>query len=124
MFKNGNVTVMVRDVNKAVQFYVETLGLKLEYQVDGHWAQVQAPGLTLGLHPIGENGSQLEKSDNLSIGFEPENFDTSLETLRARGVVFAPIMEDKATRIAPFYDLDGNSLYLVQVKPESGAPNM
>ncbi|MDF2963320.1 MAG: Glyoxalase-like domain protein [Paenibacillus sp.] len=124
MFKNGNVTVMVTDLNKAVQFYVDTLGLKLHYQVEGHWAQVEAPGLTIGLHPNGENGAQPGTSDSLSIGFEPHDFNQSLETLQSRGIVFAGVMEDKATRIAPFRDPDGNPLYLVEVKHGAGVPGM
>jgi hypothetical protein len=44
---------------------------------------------------------------------------TAIETLQARGVTFAPVVEDKATRIATFNDPDGNPLYLVEVKPEA-----
>jgi catechol 2,3-dioxygenase-like lactoylglutathione lyase family enzyme len=33
MFKSGNVSVMVADFKKAVEFYVETLGLKWTHQV-------------------------------------------------------------------------------------------
>lgn len=122
MYKNGNVTVMVSELSKAVRFYVETLGLKLQYEVPGHWAQVEAPGLIIGLHPSSEHGPKPGKSESLSIGLEVHNLSAAIETLQARDVVFAPVMEEKATRIAYFGDPDGNPLYLIEVK-NWGGPN-
>ena len=116
MFKHGNVTVMVSDLERAVKFYVETLGLKLQYEAPGQWAQVEAPGLTIGLHPAGEDTPQPGKSDSLSIGFEVEDIAAAAETLEARGIVFAPIVDEKATKLAFFNDPDGNPLYLAEVK--------
>lgn len=121
LYKNGNVTVMVSDLSKAVQFYVETLELKLQYEVPGHWAQIEAPGLTIGLHPANEHGSKPGKSESLSIGLEVQNLSAVITTLQERNVVFAPIMEDKATRIAYFGDPDGNPLYLIEVKSWEGS---
>ena len=52
MFSGGNVTVYVSNMDKAVRFYSETLGLKLAYRFGDHWASVEAgKGLTIGLHP-------------------------------------------------------------------------
>jgi catechol 2,3-dioxygenase-like lactoylglutathione lyase family enzyme len=110
---------MVSDLRQAVQFYVETLGLKLQYEVPGHWAQVEAPGLIIGLHPAGENGPRPGASGSLSIGFEVQDLAHAMEILQSRGVDFAPIVDDKATRIATFSDPDGNSLYLVEVKAQA-----
>jgi catechol 2,3-dioxygenase-like lactoylglutathione lyase family enzyme len=45
MIKEANVTVMVSDLNRAIKFYTETLGLKLVSQYQTHWAEIQAPGL-------------------------------------------------------------------------------
>ena len=33
MFKSSSVTIVVEDLKKAEQFYVETLGLKVQFQV-------------------------------------------------------------------------------------------
>jgi catechol 2,3-dioxygenase-like lactoylglutathione lyase family enzyme len=122
LYKNGNVTVMVTDLKQAIKFYVETLGLKLQYEVPGHWAQVEAPGLTIGLHPAGEHGPQPGKSESLSIGLEVEDLMAATKTLQSRGVIFGPVTEDKATRIAYFSDPDGNALYLVEVKAGAWSP--
>ena len=49
MYKSGNVTLMVADMDRAVGFYVEKLGLELKVRYGNEWAEV-APGITLGLH--------------------------------------------------------------------------
>lgn len=116
MFQNGNVTVMVSDLKRAIQFYVETLGLKLQYEAPGYWAQIEAPGLTIGLHPAGEHGPKPGKSESLSIGLGVQDLASAVETLQSRGVAFTQIVEDGPTQIAYFSDQDGNPLYLIQVK--------
>ncbi|TBL67979.1 VOC family protein [Paenibacillus thalictri] len=114
MFKSGNVTVMVADLKKAVKFYVETLGLKLQHEMDGHFAQVEAPGLTIGLlHLAGEHGLQPETSGSMSIGFEVEELDSAMETLKSRGVEFHNGVEGNAAQVIHFSDPEGNTLYLV-----------
>jgi catechol 2,3-dioxygenase-like lactoylglutathione lyase family enzyme len=119
LIKSANVTIMVSDLKRAIHFYVDTLGLTLQYEVPGHWAQVEAPGLTIGLHPAGEHGPRPGTSGSLSIGFEVQDLETAMETLQSQGIVFASVLDDKATRIAHFSDPDGHTLYLVEVKPEA-----
>ncbi|MEF3302542.1 VOC family protein [Paenibacillus sp. GYB003] len=114
MFKSGNVTVMVADLKKAAQFYVETLGLKLQHETEGHFAQIEAPGLTIGLlHVAGEQGSQPGKSGSMSIGFEVEELESAIETLKSRGVEFHDAVEGEAAQVVHFSDPDGHTLYLV-----------
>ena len=40
--KSCNITVMVADMDNAVRFYTETLGLKLEKQYENHYAEIEA----------------------------------------------------------------------------------
>ena len=55
MFASGNVTIYVQNMDRAVRFYTETLGLKLAYRFGDHWAAVElGKGLTIGLHPASE----------------------------------------------------------------------
>ncbi|MFP7335900.1 VOC family protein [Shouchella clausii] len=61
MFKSGNVTVMVANMKKVVKFYAETLGLELQHG-DGHFAQIAAPGLTIGLLILPENKVPFRKN--------------------------------------------------------------
>ncbi len=55
MIQEGNVTVMVSDLERAIRFYTEALGLKLKWRW-GDYAEVEAPGVTIGLHPAGTHG--------------------------------------------------------------------
>ena len=50
---NGAVaTIYVSDLEEAVRFYTEVLGLKLQFQAGPHWAQIDAGGgFAIGLHP-------------------------------------------------------------------------
>jgi catechol-2,3-dioxygenase len=119
MFKSGTVTIEVEDLKKAEQFYVETLGLKVQFQVEGHLVQVEAPGLTIGLvHPREGQDSHQGKSGSVHIGLEVQELDSAIKLLKSRGVAFQPTMEEEATRLAYFSDPEGNPLYLIELKLE------
>ncbi|MDA4136934.1 MAG: VOC family protein [Thaumarchaeota archaeon] len=115
MIKDCNVTVMVSDMNPAVQFYVEALGLKLKARYGEHFAQLDAPGTTIALHPAGQNVPKRDDSGNLSIGFEVDDIAAEVASLKAKGVIFrGEISSDGPVKLAFFSDPDGNPLYLSQ----------
>jgi catechol-2,3-dioxygenase len=117
MFKSGFVTIIVDDLKKAEQFYVETLGLRIQFQVEEHLVQVEAPGLIIQLlRPREGQDSQHEKSGNVHIGLEVQELEAAMKLLQSRGVEFQPIMEEETTRIVYFSDPEGNSLYLIELK--------
>ena len=117
MFKSASVTIVVDDLKEAERFYVETLGLKVQFQVEGHLVQVEAPGLIIGLvHPREGQDSHPRKSGSVHIGLEVQELETAIKLLQSRGVKFQPIMEEEATRIAYFSDPEGNPLYLIELK--------
>lgn len=117
MFKSGAVTIEVGDLQKAEQFYVETLGLKVQFKIEGHLVQVEAPGLAIGLvHPREGQESHSGKSGTVHIALEVEDLDSVAKLLESRGVEFQPIMEEGATKIAYFSDPEGNPLYLIELK--------
>ena len=115
MFKSGNVTVMVSDLDKAVNFYTKILGLKLKLHAKGNWATITAPGIAIGLHPASEHGPQPGKSESLSIGLEVENLSKAMEELKEKGIKFGYVMDDKEVKLAFFKDPDNNPLYLAQI---------
>lgn len=48
----GNASVYVSDMDRAVEFYTKSLGLRLRVRIADEWAEVDAgKGLTIGLHP-------------------------------------------------------------------------
>lgn len=117
MFKSGSVTIVVDDLKRAKEFYVEALGLKVQFEVEGHLVQVEGPGMSIGLvHPREGQDSEPGKSGSVHIGLEVQELDSAIKLLKSRGVNFQPIMEEDATRIAYFSDPEGNPLYLIELK--------
>ncbi len=124
MIQGGNATIYVQDLDRAVGFYTNTLGLKLQFRAGNHWAQVDAgKGMQIGLHPSGPQSPPAGKSGSISVGFLiNQPLDQVVATLRSRGVVFrGPIMDDAkgGIRLAFFGDPDGNDLYLAEVKQQA-----
>jgi catechol 2,3-dioxygenase-like lactoylglutathione lyase family enzyme len=118
MFSSGNVTVYVKDMDRAVRFYSETLGLKLVYRAGDHWASVEVgKGLTIGLHPAA--GETPGSRCGMAIGLELSRdvaIREAVKRLEARGIRFhGPVNEAKAGSFVSFEDPDGNLLYLAEL---------
>jgi catechol 2,3-dioxygenase-like lactoylglutathione lyase family enzyme len=117
MFSSGNVTIGVANMDRAVRFYTEVLGLKLAYRFGDHWASVEVgKGLTIGLHPSSEP-SPAGRKGPMAIGLELSgSIHEAMRTLEAKGVQFpSPVNEGKSGSFAQFEDPDGNPLYLAQL---------
>jgi len=117
MFSSGNVTVYVSNMDVAVRFYSETLGLKLAYRFGDHWAAVEAGrGLTIGLHPASVE-SPAGRKGSMAIGLElTDPLKDAMTALEAKGVRFLNrVNEAKAGSFAYFEDPDGNPLYLAEL---------
>jgi predicted enzyme related to lactoylglutathione lyase len=105
------VWVPVTDMQRAVAFYRDTLGLPVE-ETDESWSEVDANGLKLGLNarePV-EGSSQ----GGAVVTFQPESgIDDEVRRLQDAGVEFAGgISDHEWGRIAPFKDSEGNDLQL------------
>ncbi len=117
LIEGGSPTIYVSDLERAVRFYTQTLGLGLLYRAGEHFAMVDAGGgLQIGLHPAGPQSPKPGARGSISVGFTvTEPIEQVVETLRARGVQFrGPVRDDTAVRLAFFGDPDGNDLYLLQ----------
>ena len=117
MFSSGNVTVYVSNMDRAVQFYTEVLGLKLQYRFGDHWASVTAgKGLTIGLHPASAENPAGGRG-GMTIGLElTGRIQDAVKALEAKGVQFQSMVnEGKAGKFAHFHDPDGNTLYLAEL---------
>ena len=121
MIEGGTPTIYVSDMDRAVQFYTEVLGLRLISRHGDEWASVDAgKGLTLGLHPAAERMGVPGTLGSINVGFNvTESIEEVVRTLESRGVTFdGPIKGDAngSIRLAFFGDPDGNSLYLCESK--------
>ncbi|MDH3247133.1 MAG: VOC family protein [Saprospiraceae bacterium] len=108
--KSANVTVMISDMDASIKFYTEVLGFQLVNRFGDHWADVQGPGISIGLHPTSADQA---RANNLQIGLRVDNLEQSVSTLKNLGVPVAANSDDQV-RLATFSDPDENILYLVQ----------
>jgi catechol 2,3-dioxygenase-like lactoylglutathione lyase family enzyme len=118
MFSSGNVTVYVSNMDTAVRFYTETLGLKLAYRFGDHWASVEVgKGLTIGLHPASVQ-TPAGRKGSMAIGLElTGSIKDAVKALEAKGVRFHDaVNEGKAGSFVSFDDPDGNLLYLAELR--------
>lgn len=122
MLRDGHVTVMVKDLERAIGFYTTQLGLSLKLHVPGKWAEVQGADLTIGLHGPGEHGAPAAANGTVSIGFTVDRLDVAMPALQERGIQFAPqVAGDGPVKLAFFKDPDGTSLYLCELQPEASS---
>ena len=110
--KSCRVNVMISNMDAAIEFYVGILGLELVNRYGNHYAEIQAPGLMLGLHP---SSDKITTGNNLSIGFGITDFDVTLKNLQAKGIEFT-IEQEGWIRLAYFTDPDQNQLFLAENK--------
>jgi catechol 2,3-dioxygenase-like lactoylglutathione lyase family enzyme len=117
--KGGVATIFVSDMDRAVKFYTESLGLKLEYRAGDHWASIDAgDGFKLGIHLEGK-GPQAGIQGGIQIGFNvTSRLEDVIGALEANGVAFPDGIhdDDGAVRLAFFRDPDGNEHYLCEPK--------
>lgn len=109
----SNVTIMVKDMNKSILFY-ESIGLKLKQRWGDNYAMIEGPGITLGIHPGGDDESG---SGDLSIGFMVDSFEEAKALLQKNGIAISGEDQDgKSGNYLHFNDPDGIALYFVKPK--------
>ena len=107
------VWMPVRDIERAKDFYRDTLGLQITNE-DGDWAEVDANGLTLGLN--GRESSGAKGEGGPVVTFQPEgSLEETLDDLKNQGVeVPAGISEHPWGRVATFKDSEGNDIQIYE----------
>ena len=116
MISRGMATVYVSDMDNAVRFYTQTLGLRLKWRHENNIAMVDAgPGQTMALHPMtaaapappGTRGS-------VQLGLVvDEPIERVVSRLQERGVtVGGDIVTFDAGKCVMIADPDGNDIYL------------
>ena len=117
MISGGNATIFVSNMDSAVQFYTQVLGLKLSNRFGDHWATVEAGrGLTIGLHPASPKYPAPGTKGAMMLGLEiDEPITAVVNRLTERGVRFSSIGRDEGGAFVGFEDPDGNAIYLWEV---------
>jgi catechol 2,3-dioxygenase-like lactoylglutathione lyase family enzyme len=110
--KDSNVTIMVKDMDKSVDFY-ESLGFKIKNRWGNHYAQMAAPGVTLGLHPAEK--TEVKGSGSTSIGFTTDNIEEA-KTMLGKQSIKAEPRNEEGGQFLHFTDPDGTQLYFIKPK--------
>lgn len=115
MYRSGNITVFVADMDRSIDFYTNVLGLALRVRHGNHWAEVNTPqDLVIGLHPTAPDKPAPGTPGPMHIGlYLAGTLDDAMKTLTERGVSFDKVLtEEGVGRFAYLKDPDGNPIYL------------
>jgi lactoylglutathione lyase len=102
--KLNYVIKFVGDMDRAVKFYRDILGLPLKFQSPA-WSEFITGETVLGLHPASERNPE----GSVELGFSTPDLEKSHQELVAKGVQFSmpPTKQDFGGLLARFLDLDG-----------------
>jgi catechol 2,3-dioxygenase-like lactoylglutathione lyase family enzyme len=109
--KDSNVTIMVKNMDTSVAFY-QSIGFNIKQRWDNQYAQLTAPGITLGIHLTNDN---ISNSGNVSIGFTTDNFEESKDQLNSLAIQ-TQLREEEGGKFIHFSDPDGTALYFIKPK--------
>jgi catechol 2,3-dioxygenase-like lactoylglutathione lyase family enzyme len=104
--KLGNVFYRVRDMDSAVAFYSQVLGLPLKFRDGDNWAAFDVAGVTLAL----EGGEGSGATASLRV----KGLDDLVASLRARGATVSDPRDAAHERRAELTDPAGNTLVLYE----------
>ncbi len=113
----SNVTIMVKNMDTAINFY-QNLGLTIQQRWGDHYAMLTAEGITLGIHPANDSkhtGGTLS-SGSLSIGLFIENIEDAKALLDQHKIPYKAENDENSGLYAHFTDPDGTVVYYVQPK--------
>ncbi len=107
------LTVMVRDKERAVAFYGETLGLRRNERSHPEWPEFETGNLTLLLvTPEQIGGGEFAPSTH-SVALRVGDVDEARKRLEAEGVEFhGDVLDTGVCKMTFFADPDGNALTL------------
>ena len=118
----GNVTVVVSNLNRALKFYRDTLGLRLAFFDREHnWVCFDAgKGATFSLTVPWSRASRKLVGAATGVSFQVDDIAATYKALRKKRVKFgfAPREEPWGGLLANFADPDGNKYFLLQLPPD------
>lgn len=107
----------VDDMDGAVAFYRDKLGLPVKYQ-SADWVELDAGNVTIALRRYGsgpEGRPELGVGEGATLVFEVDDIEAAKAELEGQGVEFiSAVFEYGAVKLAAFEDLYGNVLQIYQ----------
>jgi catechol 2,3-dioxygenase-like lactoylglutathione lyase family enzyme len=102
------VAVPTRDVERAVAFYRDVLGLPVSDVTDG---EVETPNVTLSFWNPERDGEEFV-ANAAGVGFRVADVEAAMEELRAAGGEVVGIHDSGVCHMGFCKDLDGNTIIL------------
>jgi predicted enzyme related to lactoylglutathione lyase len=107
------VSVPTRDLDRAAQFYGDTLGLERSRGASERWVEFETGNVSLALIPIEMLGRDDFTPNLAPIAIRVPDVAEARKKLEAAGVEFPmETIDSGVCHIAPFRDPDGNALQL------------
>jgi predicted enzyme related to lactoylglutathione lyase len=109
--KLNYVIKFVADMDRAVKFHRDVLGLALTFESPG-WSEFATGETRLGLHPA----SQRNPPGTAELGFQVPDIQKFYEEMQARGVQFSmpPTKQEFGGILAQFVDSEGGHCSVAQ----------
>lgn len=107
----------VADMDRAIAFYQDVLGLSVVHRHGDEWAELDGKSVRLALHG---SANDHELPQGGSVVFEVDDIDEVKFALELKGILFETQMgevEGRA-RFASFVDPDGNRLQIIEYYEE------
>ena len=115
MITGGTATIYVSNMDTAIRFYTEVLGLKLTNRFGNHWATVRAGAtLVIGLHPCSEKHPPPGTRGSVQIGLivSRDQIEAFAARLRRHRVEVSDVIRSAEASYVSFTDPDGNPIYV------------
>ena len=111
--------IVVKDFKKAIQFYTETVGLKLGNVDENYgWAELQGHngGAYLGIAQEQSGKDGLKSGQNACVTFTVDNIEKAISDLKKKGAhCVGPLQEVPGhVKLQMVTDEDGNSFQIVE----------
>ncbi len=111
--KESNITINIKDMDRSIAFY-QSIGFVLKKRWQNFYAQMTAPGVTVGLHPTSDE-NLTGGSGNVSIGLTADNFEDAKNLLDKLSIPSTSRTEEGG-EFLHFNDTDGTALYFIKPK--------
>jgi predicted enzyme related to lactoylglutathione lyase len=111
MIKLAYVIEFVTDMDRAVKFYRDVVGLPLKFQSPG-WSEFETGETSLGLHPASEKN----RAGSVELGFRVPDLEEFHQEMTAKGMQFSmtPQKQDFGSMLAQFLDTEGGRCSVAQ----------
>ena len=116
------INIFISDLDRAIEFYRDKLGLQLQFSSPEHrYASLAAGAVRLGIAVPGPDQAELV-GRHTGVGLEVADLEAEHTRLRKLGVVFSmpPTRQPWGGFMALISDPDGNVFYLDQVSAANG----